>query len=144
MSPLARLLLGLAGSAAIGCGGPTVAPQPVSAATFTAIYPLMFPRSTKGQCNLCHSLPPNQKSNGKLSVGADRAAAYAALVGTTSTSLDCSGKAYLVPGKPDESLLLTKLASPSCGDRMPLGGEPLPEDQLRMIRSWIAAGAQDN
>jgi hypothetical protein len=30
------------------------------------------------------------------------------------------------------------------GDRMPLGGNPLPQSEIEAIRSWIAAGAEDN
>lgn len=115
------------------------------AATFSQIYPAIFPATTRAQCNFCHSLPPNERSNGKLSMGETRDAAYAALVGPKSVSAACGGKAYVVPGNPEESLFYTKVTtSPTCGDRMPLGGDPLSADQLEMIRSWIAAGAENN
>jgi hypothetical protein len=113
-------------------------------ATFSEIYSQIFPQQTKGQCSFCHGLPPNEKSNGLLSTGGDRGAAYQALVNQTSTSAKCGGKSYVIPGRPDESLLLLKLTTPGCGDRMPLGGDPLTSAQLEMVRSWIAAGAQDD
>ena len=143
-------MLGALAWAALGCGTAAQAPADAGTpdtgapATFTEIYPLLWPRATKAQCDFCHSLPPNQKSNGLLSTGATQATAYAALVGVTSKSLACSGKQYVVAGKPDDSLFLTKMTTPPCGDRMPLGGDPLTAEQLSMIRSWILAGALNN
>ena len=126
----------------VGCGSSdTNAAEP---ATFTEIFPLVFPRATHAQCSFCHGLPPNEKSNGGLSTGADRAAAYAALLGPASTSAKCGGQSYVVPGKPEQSLLLSKVSGAPCGDRMPLGGGGLPANQIEMIRSWIAAGAKDD
>jgi hypothetical protein len=143
-SVIGRTLLALFALAAlcVGCGSSdTQAPAP---ATFTEIYPLIFPITTRAQCSFCHGLPPNATSNGRLSTGMDRAAAYAALVGPVSTSAKCGGPSYVVPGQPEQSLLLSKLMGATCGDRMPLGGDPLPAAQLEMIRSWIAAGAKDD
>ena len=127
-----------------GCGSATPAPTP-EPATFSAVYTELFPRQTKAQCNFCHSLPENDISNGKLSMGSDKATAYAALVGKASTSSKCGGRAHVVPGKPDESLLVLKLSeNPVCGSRMPLGGVLLTDAQREMVRSWILAGAKDN
>ena len=135
-------LLGLAGLALAACSSSSAPSGPP--ATFSEIYPLIYPRQTRAQCNFCHSLPPNNTSNGLLSMGSEKATAYAALIGKTSASSHCSGKAYVVPGDPDHSLLLKKLTLPECGDRMPLGGDPLTPEQLEMIRSWIAAGAMND
>lgn len=44
------------------------------------------------------------------------------------------------PGNPDDSYLLEMVAN---GD-MPDEGDPLTVEQIELIRSWIAAGAQDN
>jgi hypothetical protein len=75
----------------------------------------------------------------------DRDAAYAALIDHTSTSRDCAGMPYVVPGDPEGSLFYTKfLNDPGCGERMPLGGGALPANELEMVRSWIAAGARDD
>lgn len=127
---------------AIACGSGSS--PPAETGTWSAIYPAIFPQTTKAQCSFCHGLPPNEKSNGKLSVGTDHASAYAALVGPSSVSLKCSGRPFVVPGSPDESLLLLKVTTPPCGDHMPLGGSPLTGEQVEMIRSWIAAGAKDD
>ena len=51
----------------------------------------------------------------------------------------------VVPGHPEQSLFYTKLtATPPCGARMPFGGGALPDAQIEMVRSWIAAGALDD
>jgi hypothetical protein len=127
-------------AAGTSCSSSSAAPS-----TFTDIYPLIFPQTTKAQCNFCHSLPPNDKSNGNLSMGSDKAAAYAALTsGKTSTSTTCPNKAFIVAGQPDQSLFYVKLTSPQCGGRMPLGGDPLTSAQLDMVKSWIEAGAKDD
>ena len=143
-----NLLLGVASLvvAVVSCGGSDTTPSPASPpATFTEIYAMLFPVETRGQCNFCHSLPPNLISNGKLSMGSDRATAYAALVNKDSASEACHGTILVVPGHPESSLLLDKLSeSPSCGSRMPLGGDPLSAAQLETVRSWIAAGALDD
>ena len=128
----------------VGCGAPMMKAPP---ATFTQIYTAMFPLGTKGQCNYCHNRPANDISNGKLNLGETQAAAYAALVGPDSVSAKCggAGKKLVAPGDPDASLFLQKFqTAPPCGDRMPQGATPLTDVQLEMVRSWIAAGAQDD
>ena len=127
--------------------GSSASSDPTQPAKFSEIYAQVFPAMTPAKCNFCHSQPASQVSNGKLHTGAegDVEAAYAALVGQTSTSKDCSGKDLVVPGKPEASLLYTKLtATPPCGARMPFGGGALPDAQIEMVRSWIAAGAHDD
>jgi hypothetical protein len=130
-----------------GNGG-TTASQAASnqpAAKFSDMYAMMFPRDTKPQCNNCHGRPPDETGNGKLDMGTDPAAAYAAIVGQKSPGTKCSSGVLVVPGDPGSSLFLQKLSpNPPCGDRMPLGGAPLSDAQLQMIRGWIAAGAQND
>jgi hypothetical protein len=134
------LLLALAGctSATDDSGAP--------AATFTEIHTTLFPQATPAKCDFCHGQPASQVSNGLLNMGSDdRDAAYAAIIGQTSTSRDCAGQPYVVPGDPEASLFYVKLLDdPGCGERMPLGGGNLPADQIEMVRSWIAAGALDD
>ena len=114
-------------------------------ATFTEIYPLMFPVETRPQCNFCHSLPPNDTSNGMLSMGADQATAYSALMDNSMGSMCGDTMPLVEPGNPQGSLFYLKLtAAPPCGDRMPLGGTPLTADLLDKVDSWITAGAQDD
>ena len=113
--------------------------------TFTEIYETLFPPTTAARCNFCHSMPATDISNGNLSTGVDQDSAYAALVGKTSTSSRCSGKTLVVPHNPGASLVLDKFsAKPTCGDRMPLGGMMLSDAEVELIRSWIAAGANND
>jgi hypothetical protein len=49
----------------------------------------------------------------------------------------------VAPGDPDASYLVHKIEGrPEAGDRMPLGGPPLPQATIDVIRQWIAEGAQ--
>ena len=131
-----------AGSAGSGTGVPALS---ATAATFTEIYTMFFPRTTNAHCDMCHGLPPYDLSNGNFTTGFDKQSTYDATVGKTSTSSLCMGRSFVVPGKPEESLLLQKLLpDPPCGIRMPNGGMALSDTQIEMFRSWIADGAKDN
>ncbi len=50
----------------------------------------------------------------------------------------------LVPGKPDESSIVKYIRGLADGPQMPKGETPLSENELHLIRSWIAAGAVDD
>jgi hypothetical protein len=51
----------------------------------------------------------------------------------------------IIPGNSAQSLLVQKLsASPPFGEQMPLGGTPLPDASIQLIRTWIDQGAKDN
>lgn len=51
----------------------------------------------------------------------------------------------VLPGDPDNSLLIRKLEGPvPFGSRMPLGRQPLDSEAIQSIRDWISAGALDN
>jgi hypothetical protein len=54
-----------------------------------------------------------------------------------------SGGALVVPGKPQESLLVERITA--TGDaRMPKGGNPLSADEIKKIADWIKGGAKFN
>ncbi|MFN0250926.1 MAG: hypothetical protein ACKV2T_28895 [Kofleriaceae bacterium] len=57
-----------------------------------------------------------------------------------------SGTSIIVPGKPCESILVTKLGvAPPYGARMPYNGPPFfNAAELTLVRDWIAEGALDN
>jgi len=70
--------------------------------------------------------------------------AYDGLVGVVARGAYCKnrGLTHIVPGNPDASFLLAKLAeTPECGGQMPQSGQALPEMVLRPLREWIRAGA---
>ncbi len=49
----------------------------------------------------------------------------------------------VVPGDPDSSLMFLKISceSPPVGEMMPLGGPPLTDDEVELIRAWVEQGA---
>ncbi|TWU06355.1 PSD1 and planctomycete cytochrome C domain-containing protein [Stieleria varia] len=52
-----------------------------------------------------------------------------------------SDETIVVPGQPDQSLLIARLTDSDFGDRMPLDGEPLTKSEVQVLRSWIHQGA---
>jgi hypothetical protein len=117
---------------------------------FSVIFKEIIGNSKVGYCafGACHGGAPSPADNGGLQLYAtDATMTRAALVSKTSTSPMCTGKTYVVPGKPEESLLLEKLkANPSCGMQMPLTpiGHYLDDAQLMQVETWIKNGAMDD
>ena len=100
------------------------------------IWPMLSqPNINAPECIICHG------SFGGLSLGQDPGSAYAALVNIASSSFNCAGSIYVVPGDPAASLLYDKLANPtpSCGSQMPFGGTFAGD--VNVVRDWILAGA---
>ena len=63
---------------------------------------------------------------------------------TTHDGLLEGGKSgpSIVPGQPDQSLLIEQISGAQ--PKMPMAGGPLKRDQVELIRRWIAAGAVDD
>ncbi len=57
---------------------------------------------------------------------------------------DLGGRHAIVPGKPDESELLQRIAATDADERMPPAdsGKQLTDEQIELIRRWIAEGAE--
>ncbi|MBL9155102.1 MAG: DUF1553 domain-containing protein [Verrucomicrobiales bacterium] len=102
-----------------------------NAASAGAVGGIDFGREIKPilaeHCYRCHE----DKAKGGLRLS-DR---EAALTGGDS------GEPALVPGKPDESLLLTLIHPDAGDDIMPPKGDPLPEADRQKIAEWIRQGA---
>lgn len=49
----------------------------------------------------------------------------------------------VVPGNPDGSVLVLRIQG-SVGQRMPINGNPLNQNQITGIRKWISEGAREN
>lgn len=66
---------------------------------------------------------------------------YAFLVGHASDEVPSLQRVN--PGKPDQSYIVKKIegASDIVGGQMPLGGPYLSQEQIKLIRDWIANGA---
>jgi WD40 repeat protein len=54
------------------------------------------------------------------------------------------GEAVLLPGKPDESLLVKEITPDNGKASMPKGGEALSPFEIDLISRWIAEGAKDD
>jgi len=52
-----------------------------------------------------------------------------------------SGEPIISVGKPEESLLIHRIADADYGDVMPLDGEALSNQQIEILKRWIAEGA---
>jgi hypothetical protein len=139
--------VGGGGASGVGAGGIG------SGSTFTRVWSEVL--SAKGCAGeFCHGA-----GTGSLSLN-DKADAYRNLVGVPAQGPACgpSGQLRVSPGKPEESLLLDKIAKevPSCGDPMPIGVRfdpnclsPSPAvcttaGEIELVRAWIAAGALDD
>jgi hypothetical protein len=92
-----------------------------------------------GACVYCHSLPTPPENLVLTDVSA--------VVGTHS--MECTDKLRIQAGSAQNSYLVDKLrggAQSPCGcfmgQQMPLDDDPLSADNLRIITSWINAGAQ--
>jgi len=70
---------------------------------------------------------------------------YAALF-VAGDDADRIGACEIVPGDAASSFLIEKLRSsnPRVGLQMPLEREPLTEEEIVLIETWIDEGAQDN
>ncbi|HEX5745940.1 MAG TPA: Ig-like domain-containing protein [Archangium sp.] len=91
------------------------------------------------KCSDCHNEHGSEGLN--LQAGKSHASLMAAGVG------QCAAGPRVTPGRPDESLLVTRISGDACGRRMPMGDSDyfdLNPGELTQIRSWILAGALDN
>jgi hypothetical protein len=57
--------------------------------------------------------------------------------------LSTSAVGVILPGKPDQSLLVLRIQG-TVGARMPPGVYPLNSNQINGIRAWIVEGAKNN
>jgi hypothetical protein len=113
-----------------------VAATPKGVSFSSDIVPIL-----KSRCAACHLTGTEA---GKLSLAPKTA--YSNLVNVQSNE---SEWLRVKPGSPDDSYLVMKLEGHQLdrggkGAQMPFGADPLDNDTLAMIRSWIAAGAQNN
>jgi len=86
-------------------------------------------------CTQCHA-----GAGAPLGLRLDAGNSHALLVNVASAQVP--GLLRVRPGDPDSSYLVHKIEGRAAvGGRMPLGGPALPQQQIDLIRGWIAAGA---
>jgi hypothetical protein len=131
---LVRLLAAAALVCVAGCGDGESS-EPI-APTLSAIQAKIFTPNC-ASFSSCHGGASPQEG---MSL---QAPAAGALVGVASTEMPALMR--VAPGDPDASYLLQKLerAMPAVGVRMP-PDQPLPANKIEAIRTWIAAGAQND
>lgn len=126
------LLLAFVVLSTVGCGPPPVEPK------LSAIQKEIFQVS----CSIssCHG--------GAAQAGLSLLAgdAFSELINVAAEGQFTKGKGLfrVVPGKPDESLIVKKIEGPPAGlgARMPdVQGTVLDDDRIETIRQWIANGA---
>ena len=87
-------------------------------------------------CTVCHS-----GAQAPQGLRLDEGNSYAMLVDVPSVEVPELRR--IAPGDPGNSYLVQKIEGRAAvGDQMPLGGPSLDQEQIDLIRQWIAAGAQ--
>jgi hypothetical protein len=136
-----RILVGFAAVALGACAGngdgldpngqPIQGPAPPVQDDFTQIQDTIFTPI----CTACHI-----GATAPVGLRLDAANSRALLVGVASVEVPALLR--VSPGNPDASYLVQKIeGTAAVGGRMPLGGPPLSQAQIDLVRGWIAAGA---
>ncbi|QDV07365.1 hypothetical protein Poly30_28890 [Planctomycetes bacterium Poly30] len=95
------------------------------------IYPMLTqPNINASSCVTCHGgICGLDLSTAQI--------AFSSLVNVQSSC--CFPEIYVVPNDPSSSVFYTKLTTPTCGSKMPLGGTFAGDPNV--VRDWILAGA---
>ena len=133
-----------AGAADAGAADAGTTDADVAAPTWATVHAEII---VKNSCagGYCHG-----GGAGSLKLTGDAAKDHAALLSGAAGSNNkamCAKSAYVVPNKPEESLLWLKIdksASHGCGGKMPpsSGAGGLSKADSDLLKTWIAAGAQ--
>jgi hypothetical protein len=109
---------------------------PAYVPTYDAIFADVLVQScgSSGTGSSCHYGPSPEMAQGGLPLS-EPDTAYRALLG------ELDGRARVIRGDPECSILVERLESSDPGFRMPVGTSPLPENVRCAIRQWIAMGA---
>jgi hypothetical protein len=98
-----------------------------------AVHPIDFANDVQSvlreRCHKCHG---GVRRQGELSL----------LRREDAVSVLPSGTRAIVPGDPDASELLRRVAADDPAERMPPNGDPLAEQEIALLRRWIAEGAK--
>jgi hypothetical protein len=140
---------GASATGAGGAGGSGTAGGDAAPGTFSYLYKNVFVAVGCNGGTLCHataaatSLSLNNRDQAYMSLVNVAAMGKNLVMGKGPDCKD-SGLKRVVPGMPDQSLVMLKVESMQpCGDPMPPTG-PLSPDKVQMIRDWIMNGALNN
>jgi methionine-rich copper-binding protein CopC len=113
---------------------PPPPPPPPASNDFQTIQDTIFTPI----CTACHI-----GANAPRGLRLDAANSFALLVNVAS--VEVPNLLRVNPGNPDQSYIVQKIeGTAAVGGRMPLGGAPLSQAQIDLVRGWIAAGAQQS
>ena len=132
-SALASMLIGCDGGDGSGLQAP---PPPPLTATFSSIQANIFTPTcaTSG----CHS-----GAGAPQGLLLDASNSYGLLVNRPSGEVPALLR--VAPADPDNSYLVQKLeGTAAVGGQMPLGGQPLAQSAIDVVRQWISDGAIDD
>lgn len=137
--------IGLTAGLLGGCPGDIEDPQPFLSGLRTCqiegdvrdIVPRIF-RERCGDAVACHGNPDEMRVAARLNLVDPDLESRLINIPAMGDEM-CADRLRIVPGVPNESYLLEKIEAvmPSCGDRMPLGQEPLTRQEVNCIADWI-------
>lgn len=133
-------LAGCGGGSGYGDGAPPDPPPPPDSPPFGPNFSeiqagLFTPTCAVSGCHTGAGAPQGLRL--------DEANSFGLLVGVASTEVPSILR--VAPGDPDNSYLIQKLeGTASVGEQMPLGGPPLAQSTIDVIRQWIIDGAIDD
>ncbi|MGM0558555.1 MAG: hypothetical protein ACQEVA_19375 [Myxococcota bacterium] len=125
------LLSAMIAVALVGCTPPELTEN---RASFGQVAPIVAERCG---INACHGDP----ANGNFKISGGQQGSVAEVRASLEGKETIEGESLVVPGSPAESeLYLRLIADPESGELMP-PGDPLPAQQIELIRRWIEEGA---
>jgi hypothetical protein len=134
----------LGGLMALRMGGAMATPDPGMPTPSTPTYAPTF-KAVYNEVLLAQGCTQLSCHTGTGINISDMATAHASLLAATAIGPLCNGgQKLVVPGMPDQSLLVQKLrANPPCGTQMPPGSTLMPEE-IDQIAKWIQMGAMND
>jgi hypothetical protein len=116
----------------------TPPPAVVEVSWSADVWPIITVR-----CQLCHTVGTGAEQVPDMKM-TDAASLYQEWVRILA---QCNPNFFRVyPGRSDLSFVVDKisLTAPFCGQRMPLEGAPLSDEEQQTFRDWIDQGAENN
>jgi len=113
---------------------PLAVPEPTDDGSLDTLYRTVIGKRCSGEPGLCH----NGQFEPNLSTPA---LTYLYMV--NRPSIENRDRLRVSPGAPESSFLIDKLRNRNgVASQMPLGADPLAEEEIRAIEDWIASGAR--
>lgn len=117
---------------------------PTPVALFATILTLAGLPTAKAEVDFARDIRPllSEKCFACHGPDEDARAGGLALDEFSSATGERAGKRAITPGDPTASELIARIKTEDPIRRMPLGGEPLDEAQIKLLEEWISEGAE--